>query len=361
MLSEGAYVGWTDSRSTSPLAADVTSASVLAAFVDEPGAEPRLRTMASPTRTSGSTLLEVLASPLNPLDLLIASGNFHSARYDVPYVPGSECVGVVLESDRYEAGTVVYAEAHASPSTPGAFAEQVLIDDDDVLPLPDGIDPIRAAAVGNSGTAAFMPLVDSAGLRRGETVLVLGATGAVGQLAVQIAHLHGAGRVIGVARDRAALERLRALGADDVVAIGGGGDAAEDATSFASRLREATGPVDVVLDGLYGAPLEAALQVCAPHARVVNIGHLAGPTAQIPAGVLRGKQLTLIGFAGLHVPLLDKRAALHWLWEALGAGRLQVEVTTVPLQELTAAWRAQAGSPHGKYVVLPRPQRARAA
>jgi NADPH2:quinone reductase len=173
--------------------------------------------------------------------------------------------------------------------------------------------------------------------------------------------------VIGVARDRATLERLRDLGADEVVAIrptegGGAGDEpAEDPTAFASRLREAAGPVDVVLDCLYGAPLEAALQVCAPHARVVNIGHSAGPTAQVPAGLLRGKQLTLIGFAGLHVPLSEKRTALHWLWDALVEGRLQTEVTTVPLEELPSAWHAQAGSPHGKYVVLPRPERARAA
>ena len=90
--------------------------------------------------------------------------------------------------------------------------------------------------------------------------------------------------------------------------------------------------MDVVLDGLYGLPLEAALQVCAPRARVVNIGNLAGPTAQIPAGLLRGKQLTLSGFAGLHIPLQDKRAALTWLWTALAGGELQVEVNTFPLE-----------------------------
>jgi len=122
---------------------------------------------------------------------------------------------------------------------------------------------------------------------------------------------------------------------------------------LAARLLTAAGPVDVVLDGVYGMPLEAALQVCAPHARVVNIGNLAGATAQVPAGLLRGKQLTLSGFAGLHTPLEDKRAALTWLWAALARGELQVEVHTFPLAELPAAWRAQAVSPHAKCVVLP--------
>jgi len=148
---------------------------VLAAIIDAPGAEPRLGPIALPPRTPGTTLVAVVAAPLNPLDLLIASGTFHSARHEDPYVPGSECAGVVLDSDVYPPGSLVYAECHASPATPGALAAQALIVDEDLLPLPDGVDPVLAAAVGNSGTAAFMPLAEEAGLRPGETVLVLGA------------------------------------------------------------------------------------------------------------------------------------------------------------------------------------------
>ncbi|GJF35193.1 NADPH:quinone reductase [Kitasatospora sp. NE20-6] len=322
---------------------------IQAAIVDAPGAEPRLGPVVLPPRTPGTTLVSVVAAPLNPLDLVIASGTFHSARHEDPYVPGSECVGVVLESDRHAPGSWVYAECHASPDTPGALAARVLVDDDDLLPLPEGLDPVLAAAVGNSGTAAFMPLVEVAALRPGETVLVLGATGAVGRFAIQVARGHGAGRVVGVARDRAALEGLLALGADAVVDL----RADEGAEELAARLLEAAGPVDVVLDGVYGVPLEAALQVCAPRARVVNIGNPAGATARIPAGLLRGRQLTLSGFAGLHTPLRDKRAALTWLWSALARDELQVGVRTFPLDELPSAWRAQAASPHAKCVVLP--------
>jgi len=320
-----------------------------AAIIDGPGAEPRLGFAVLPPQLPGTTLVAVVAAPLNPLDLVIASGTFHSARHEAPYVPGSECAGAVLDSDRFSPGSLVYAECHAAPATPGSFAAQVLVADEDVLPLPEGIDPVLAAAVGNSGTAAFMPLIEDAGLRPGETVLVLGATGAVGQLAVQIAHRHGAARVIGVARDQVALERLLALGADAVVGLRAG----ESADELAARLLAAAGPVDVVLDGLYGVPLEAALRVCAPRARAVNIGNPAGAIAQVPAGLLRGKQLTLTGFAGLHTPLRDKRAALTWLWTALADDELQVEVRTVPLEELPTAWRSQAGSPHAKFVVRP--------
>ncbi|MDL4818612.1 quinone oxidoreductase family protein [Actinomadura opuntiae] len=321
----------------------------LAAIVEAPGAEPRLGSVVLPRRAPGTTLVAVAAAPLNPLDLAIASGTFHSARHEAPYVPGSECVGVVLDSDRHQSGSWVYAECHASPATPGTFTTKVLVADENVLALPGGLDPVQAAAVGNSGTAAFMPLIQEAALRPGETVLVLGATGSVGQLAVQVARQSGAGRVVGVARDRAALERLPALGADAVVDLRAG----EDADGLSVRLLAAAGPVDVVLDGVYGMPLEAALRVCAPRARLVNIGNPAGATARIPAGLLRGKQLTLSGFAGLHTPLPDKLPALTWLWTALARGELAVEVRTFPLTELPSAWRTQADSPHAKCVLLP--------
>lgn len=322
---------------------------VRAAIIDAPGSEPRVGEVAVPGQVTGTTLVAVVAAPLNPLDLVIASGTFHSARHGEPYVPGSECVGVVLASATYEPGSWVYAECHASPETPGAMAEQVLVADSSVLPLPEGLDPVLAAAVGNAGTAAYMPLVEVAGLQAGETVLVLGATGAVGQLAIQVAHSRGAGRVVGVGRDPSALARVGELGADAVVHL----RPDEDVDGLAARILAAAGPVDVVLDGLYGLPLEAALRACASRARVVNIGNAAGATAQVPAGLLRGQQLTLSGFAGLHTPLLVKRGALTWLWSALAVGDLSFDVRTCGLDELPAAWRAQATSSHGKCVIAP--------
>jgi NADPH:quinone reductase-like Zn-dependent oxidoreductase len=322
---------------------------VSAAIIDAPGAEPHVGAMPLPARVAGTTLLQVLAAPLNPLDLAIASGAFHSARYEVPYAPGSECAGTVLESDRYAAGARVYAECHASPARPGSLATHVVVSDDDLVPLPDGTDPVRGAAVGNSGVTAFLTLVESARLQPGESVLILGATGAVGQLAVQVARHRGAGRIVGVGRDRAALDRLIGLGADAVVELHTG-DGEDD---LAERLLAAGGAADVVIDGLYGVPLQAALRACAARARVVNIGNLAGATAQLPAGVLRGKQLTMIGFAGLHTPLSEKRAALEWLWQAIATGDLRIGIQTFSLDELPTAWRAQQASPHVKCVILP--------
>jgi NADPH2:quinone reductase len=349
MLSKGDYVSSTDARSANHGSQEAGAVKARAGIVNAPGAEPLVGWLELPSRSPGATSLKVIAAPLNPLDLLIASGTFHSVRHESPYVPGSECVGVVIDSDRFAQGSLVYAECHASPARPGSLSTQVLVDDEDILLLPDGLDPIQAAAIGNSGVAAYMPLVEIAGIRPGDHVLILGATGAVGQIAVQIAKAKGVAHVVGVGRDSTVLEHLKSLGADAVVQLRAG----EPAEEFTARLRDVAGAVDVILDGLYGIPLEAALQVCASKARVVNIGHSAGAAASIPAGVLRGKQLTLFGFAGLHTPLKEKQPALSWLWAALPEGTLRVNAKAVSLEELPEAWRGQATSPHVKYVVLP--------
>lgn len=144
------------------------AADITAAIVAAPGAEPRLGSIALPPRTPGTTLVTVVAAPVNPLDLLIASGTFHSARHEAPYVPGSECVGVVFDSVRFPFGSSVYGECRPSPARSGAFATQVLINDENLLSLPAGVDPVQAAAVGNSGTAAYLPSIEIAGLQLGE-------------------------------------------------------------------------------------------------------------------------------------------------------------------------------------------------
>ena len=322
---------------------------VVAAIINGPGAPPHLGAVGLPALTPGHSVLRVLAAPLNPLDLLIASGTFHSARHEQPYVPGSECVGVVVRSRRHTLGTRVYAQCQASPDRPGSLATHLVVQDDEIVALPHGLDAATAAAVGNSGVAAYVPLIETAGLQAGETVLILGATGAVGQLAVQIARSRGAARVVGVGRNQSALDRLLRLGADAVVALQPG----ESESELAARLCDAAGPVDVLLDGLFGVPLQAALKVCARHGRVVNIGNLAGPTVVLSAGSLRSKHLTLTGFAGLHMSMKEKQTALGWLWRQVIDAAIEVDVRTSALRDIAATWSVQQSSPHAKCVVVP--------
>ena len=322
---------------------------VAAAVIDHPGASPRLGTVDLPPAPPGRSVLRVLAAPINPLDLHIASGKFHSLRHSRAYVPGSECVGVVLASSRYEPGTRVYAQCTATPDRPGSLATHVVVDDEDVVPVPDQVGAVTAAALGNSGIAAYLPMIQTAGLSAGDNVLILGVTGVVGQLAVQIARSHGAAHVVGVGRNTSALNQVTGLGADAVVELIDG----ETEDNLVDRLSDATnGRVDIVLDGLYALPLQAALRVCSPHSRVVNIGNSAGATAHIPAGLLRSRQLTVVGFAGLHLPMTAKEPALSWLWQQAAARKLQISVQRSSLVDIGRTWSLQESSPHGKHVVF---------
>jgi NADPH2:quinone reductase len=229
------------------------------------------------------------------------------------------------------------------------LATHVVVDDDEVVPITGDVDALTAAAVGNSGVAAYLPLIQTARLEAGDNVLILGATGCVGQLAVQIARSHGAARIVGVGRNALALSRVLALGADAVVEL----EENETEDELSRRLTDAThGRVDVVLDGLYAMPLQAALRVCSPRGRVVNIGNSAGATAQIAAGALRSRQITVVGFAGLHLPMAAKEPALTWLWQRAAARKIHVPVERSSLVDIGHTWALQKSSPHAKHVVF---------
>lgn len=265
---------------------DVTQESIdlTAAVIDSPGELPRVTTTVGPVATTGHSLIKVRAAAVNPLDLAIAAGVVPAVRHEQPYVPGIECVGEIVSSDAFEPGTLVYAEAHPSPEHPGTFATRVLVPDGSVLALPGNPDPISAVAVGNSGIAAFVPLIDRAGLRDGDNVLILGATGGVGRLAVQIARAHGAGRIVAVGRDADALATTLDLGADETVQLVQG----KDGPALTRRLAAAFGAdgPNVVLDAIYGAAFEASLPVCAPGAhrqhRALRRRHRRSPRRNPP-------------------------------------------------------------------------------
>ena len=207
--------------------------------------------------------------------------------------------------------------------------------------MPDGLDDALAVSVGVAGLAAWLSLEWQAKLEPGETVLVLGATGMVGQIAIQAARILGAGRVVGAARNAEALGRLGTT----TVTLGGGDDVA--------ALKDAAGEgFDVVIDPLYGAPLAAALEATASGARLVSIGAGAGATAEIPLSSLAGR--THIGHGTQFVPREVQRAAYERLTAHAAAGEIEVEIERYPLERAADAWRAlSAGSQHHKIAVEP--------
>jgi NADPH:quinone reductase-like Zn-dependent oxidoreductase len=298
------------------------------------GADPEVGTFDDPVPGDGHVVLDVALAGVNPIDIRLASGQL--GEPPVPSVVGLESVGTLDDGSR------VYCGASVSPF--GSWAQRTLIDAARAFPVPDTIDDELAIALGISGVAAWLPLEHHAKLRPGESVLVLGATGTVGRIAVQIAKLLGAGRVVAAARDAAALAEVEQLGADATVVLGKGDDA--------DALRQAAGGgFDVVIDPLYGPPFEAALGATRLGARLVTVGESAGPQAGVPFRALQGR--THIAHGNGHLAFELVRDAYAKLTELAASGRISVQIERFSLDDAVDAWRAQAQSPHRKLVVEP--------
>lgn len=233
----------------------------------------------------------------------------------------------------------------------GALAQWAAVDSATCLTLPAELPAATAAGLGVAGMAAWIPLVDKVQLREGERVLILGATGTVGQLAVQIARLLGAGRIVAAGRDPQALSRSLELGADAVVTIAKQTvDALRDEFAAAAR-----GPLDVVFDPVWGIPLQAALGATGPSARIVNVGESASDQAQLSSAIVRGRQLTIIGHTNPNTSWELRARAFRELADHAASGRIRIQVEELPLSDIASAWALQATSPHVKLVLRPSP------
>jgi NADPH2:quinone reductase len=319
-----------------------------AAVLTEHGRPPEVVERDAPAAAEGRAVVELRAAGLNPIDVNVASGRFPGGSPPMPYVPGAEGVGTVVESARFAPGTIVYASGGGlGVATDGTFRERFDAPDSSLIEVPDGVEPTIAAAFGVAGLAGFVPLSWLAPVRSGETVLVLGATGSVGAVAVQTAKLLGAGRVVAAGRDEARLERSRSLGADDVVQIGSDDDAARLAEVFGDS------PPTLVFDVLWGEPAAAACAVAARGARIVNLGQSAGPGATLLSGHVRLKALQILGYSNFGVPPDDLASEYRKLLEHASAGRIRLDVETVPLDRVADAWSRQAAGGGTKLVLLP--------
>src|SRR5207237_3764927 len=210
-----------------------------------------------PERGKGQALVRVLAAPISPLDLLCASGTSYFGAPRFPYIPGVQGIGIVMEADMLAPGQRVWfsCDAGMKPGD-GSMALYCVIDESSALVLPDQIDDDLVAALGLSAIAAWMALTWRGHLQPGEQVLVLGASGAVGQVAVQAARLLGAGRVIAASRDEAARTRAFSLGADAVVDLAG-----DDVEEISRRIAAACeGSLHLVIDTLCGRPGAACVR-----------------------------------------------------------------------------------------------------
>ena len=290
-----------------------------------------------PSSDRGQVVVEVLAAGVNPVDVAICAGRYFAGKPSLPSVAGREGVGTLD-------GRRVYFDAPIAPF--GSMAERALIDPASTYPLPDEIEDGVAVALGIAGLAAWLALTWRAQLQPGEHVLVLGASGVLGQIAVQAARLLGAGRIVAAARSPEGLDRCLALGADAAVRL--------DEPDLPGALTAAgEGRIDLVLDPLFGEPFAAALQAASFGARIVQIGQGAGAQATVDSATIRGKMLVIMGHTNFAAPAQVKREAYERMVDAAASGQLIMEVQAIALEQVAQAWERLAAGSHRKIVLLP--------
>jgi NADPH:quinone reductase len=319
---------------------------VRAAVVREIGRLPEIGEAPEPVRSEGEALIRVVAVPLNPIEINVAAGRFYGGHPPLPFIPGGEAIGRVVEAETLTQDTLVWAHGAGMGSRrDGGLAELLSVPEEVVVPLREGTDPVLAGALGVAGIAGWLPVAYRAPVEEGETVLVLGATGTVGLVAMQGARLLGAGRIVAAGRRPEALERARRLGADEVVSL-----ESEDLVTAFKEACGGDGPTYVV-DPVWGEPAVAAATAAAPGARLVNIGQSAGPAAPFLSADVRGKQLTVLGYSNFATPPDVERREYLRLLEHAQAGEIQVETRTFPFEQTAEAWEAQAQGAGAKVVV----------
>jgi NADPH:quinone reductase-like Zn-dependent oxidoreductase len=318
-----------------------------AAVISELGRLPEIGEVPDPVRAEGDALIRIEAVPLNPIDINVCAGRFYGGSPPLPFVPGCEGVGRVVEGETLSPGTLVWAHgAGMGTRREGALAELLSVPEDVMVPLPDDCDPALAGALGIAGLAGWLPVTVRAPVQEGETVLVLGATGTVGVVALQGARLLGAGRVVAAGRRPEALERARRLGADAIVSL-------DEEDDLAQAFRDACGGEgpSLVVDALWGEPVVAAAHAAAEGAQIVNIGQSAGAAAPLLSADVRGKVLNVLGFSNFAVPREVMHREYLRLLELARAREIQVEVEAHPFDQVAEAWQRQADGAGVKVVV----------
>lgn len=296
-----------------------------------------LGTLPQPVEVEGGGPVEILAVALNPLDLAVGSGRFPGGHPQPPYTPGCEAVGLLDGKRMY-----LFGEGFGVRQN-GFLAERVDFPEAAAFPVPDGVDDALAAVCGIAGIAGWVPVAHRAPVEPGDRVLVLGATGTVGSVAVQAARLLGAERIVAAGRNPAKLERTLELGADATVLLDGDG--------LTERFREACGGdgPTLVVDPLWGEPIRAAVDAAARNARIVQLGQSAGAEATLTSGSVRLKGLSILGHSNFALPAPELRRAYVEVLEHVAAGRITIDYETYPLDDVATAWEAQAAG--GKAVI----------
>lgn len=318
-----------------------------AAVLRQLGSSPRFEEFEEPVAREGEVLVKVSAASLKPIDKAMASGSHYASFRELPVICGVDGVGTLASGNRVFFG---------GPRKPfGSMAERTVAPQAFCFPIPDALDDETAAALPNPAGSSWLPLKSRAKLVRGETVLILGATGVAGRLAVQIAKILGAGKVIAAGRNPQSLAALPALGADVVIQIDKPGQALSQA--FVSAIKDG---VDVVIDYLWGPPTEALLTALTGHdftaqpriTRLIEVGESAGASISLSGAALRSSGVEIYGSGGGSVSWQAIREAVPEILACAARGELRIDIERVSLSEVEAVW-SQGGETGRRIVFTP--------
>jgi NADPH:quinone reductase-like Zn-dependent oxidoreductase len=304
------------------------NAAVVTSFAEPPHYQ---RFQAPEPRPADELVVDVLAAGLHPRVRSGAAGAHYTSTGTLPMIPGTDAVG--QRSD----GTRIYFVA--ADDVIGTMADKSLADPRRCVELPAGADAAKIAAAMNPAMSSWIALRRRVRMEPGQAVLVLGATGNAGTMAVQVAKRLGAGRVVGAGRDPGRLTALASVGADEIVRLTDDVDATNDA------LAAAAAESDIVIDYLWGKPAQEAmvalLTARADRSRAldwIQIGAVAGPTLELPSAALRSANLRLQGSGQGSVSGSEYLAELPSLIDEITAGTIAVRANAVPLADVEQIW-----------------------
>jgi NADPH2:quinone reductase len=308
------------------------NAAVVHAFT----APPRYTSFAEPVAADDEVLVHVVAAGLHPIVKALANGSHYASTGKLPFIPGVDGVG------RQPDGAQVYFGISRSPF--GTFSERALARRRMCIPVPDGLDGVTVAGMANPGMSSWVALTRRAKFVAGESLLILGATGVAGQLAVQIARHLGAQRIVAAGRNQGALEALKHLGADAIIPL----DQEHDSLVSSIRREWAKAPIDVVLDYLWGPPAEAVLEAISQkgfqHAtsrvRFVQVGESAGKTISLAAATLRSSAIEFLGSGFGSASMDEIFLALAEFFRVAATSSLKMNIKAVPLRDVEALWNS---------------------
>lgn len=312
-----------------------------AAIVAQSGRAPFYGDFREPVTADGEVGVAVSAAALSPVVKSRASGAHYSSPDAFPFVAGIDGVG------RSDDGRRVYFLLPRAPF--GSMAERTVVPSAHCVTIPDALDDVTAAAIANPGLSSWAAFKERARFAPGETVLINGATGTSGRLAVRIAKYLGARKVIATGRDAVALKLIEA---DATIVLGDDPDVMENV--FKEHF---AGGVDVVLDYLWGKSAERLLSAAAKTAkegvpvRFVQIGHSSGANISLSAVTLRSAAIELTGSGLGSVPLHRLIRTVEELFQAAAKDGFEIATRPVPLSQIERAWAADKTIPRIVFTV----------